>query len=117
MADLAATVGVRPDTIRYYERSGLLPPPGRTATGYREYEVAAVDRTALAEVPAEAPAILAVDAAIVFAPGARFVVASMNEGSPQTHFRVDHEGNILNGRTAKAVFDAWVPEGAVPEGW
>jgi hypothetical protein len=58
-----------------------------------------------------------VDAAIVFAPGARFVVASMNEGSPQTHFRVDHEGNILNGRTAKAVFDAWVPEGAVPEGW
>jgi beta-lactamase class A len=56
------------------------------------------------------------DAAIVFAPGARFVVASMNEGSPENHFRVDHEGNILNGRTAKAVFDAWVPEGVVPEG-
>lgn len=57
------------------------------------------------------------DAAIVFAPGARFVVASMNEGSPQRHFRVDQEGNILNGRTAKAVFDAWVAKGAVAEGW
>lgn len=58
-----------------------------------------------------------VDAAIVFTPGVRFVVVSMNEGSPQHHFRVDQEGNILNGRTAKAVFDAWVPEGAVPDGW
>lgn len=44
MSELAAAVGLRPDTIRYYERAGLLPPPGRTATGYREYEVAAVDR-------------------------------------------------------------------------
>ena len=44
VAELAAVVGVRPDTIRYYERAGLLPPPGRTATGYREYEDAAVDR-------------------------------------------------------------------------
>ena len=44
MAELAATVGVRPDTIRYYERAGILPPPGRTAAGYREYEAAAVDR-------------------------------------------------------------------------
>jgi DNA-binding transcriptional MerR regulator len=24
-----------PDTIRYYERAGLLPPPARTASGYR----------------------------------------------------------------------------------
>lgn len=53
-----------------------------------------------------------VDAAIVVAPDARFVVVSMNEGSPQAHFRVDHEGNILNGRVARAVFDAWVPAAA-----
>lgn len=33
VAELAATVGVRPDTIRYYERAGVLPPPGRTAAG------------------------------------------------------------------------------------
>jgi DNA-binding transcriptional MerR regulator len=44
VAELAAAVGVRPDTIRYYERAGLLPPPGRTAAGYRQYEPAAVDR-------------------------------------------------------------------------
>ncbi len=44
VAELAAAVGVRPDTIRYYERAGLLPPPGRTAAGYRQYGAAAVDR-------------------------------------------------------------------------
>jgi DNA-binding transcriptional MerR regulator len=44
VAELAAAVGVRPDTVRYYERAGLLPPPKRTAAGYRQYEAAAVDR-------------------------------------------------------------------------
>ena len=37
-----ATVGI--DTIRYYEREGLLPPPRRRASGYRDYDAAAVDR-------------------------------------------------------------------------
>jgi DNA-binding transcriptional MerR regulator len=44
VAELAAAVGVRPDTVRYYERAGLLPAPNRTATGYRQYPEAAVDR-------------------------------------------------------------------------
>lgn len=44
VAELAAVVGVRPDTVRYYERAGLLPPPHRTAAGYRQYAEAAVDR-------------------------------------------------------------------------
>jgi DNA-binding transcriptional MerR regulator len=44
VAELAATVGVRPDTIRYYERVGLLPAPVRTAAGYRSYDSVAVDR-------------------------------------------------------------------------
>jgi beta-lactamase class A len=57
------------------------------------------------------------DAAIVAAPGITFVVAAMNEGSPDSHFRVDHEGNVLNGRVGRAVFDAWVPPGAVPAEW
>lgn len=34
---LAAAAGVRRDTIRYYERTGLLPSPGRTSAGYRLY--------------------------------------------------------------------------------
>lgn len=44
VSDLAKRVGVSPDTIRYYERVGLLPPPARTATDYRSYDHSAVDR-------------------------------------------------------------------------
>lgn len=33
-----------PKTIRYYEEVGLLPDPGRTASGYRDYAEAAVER-------------------------------------------------------------------------
>ncbi len=44
VAELASAVGVRPDTIRYYERAGLLPAPERTVAGYRSYGTAAVDR-------------------------------------------------------------------------
>jgi DNA-binding transcriptional MerR regulator len=44
VAELADAVGLTPDTIRYYERAGLLPPPARTATGYRAYDAGAVDR-------------------------------------------------------------------------
>ena len=41
---LAKRVGVNIDTIRYYERNGLIPEPARRASGYREYEVADVRR-------------------------------------------------------------------------
>jgi DNA-binding transcriptional MerR regulator len=44
VAELAAASGVSPDTVRYYERAGLLPPPARTASGYRTYRPDAVDR-------------------------------------------------------------------------
>ncbi len=29
--------GVSPDTLRYYERSGMIPPVARTASGIRDY--------------------------------------------------------------------------------
>jgi MerR family mercuric resistance operon transcriptional regulator len=32
------------ETIRYYERIGLLPPPGRSAAGYRAYDQPDVER-------------------------------------------------------------------------
>lgn len=35
---LARSAGVGIDTIRYYEREGLLPPPRRRASGYRDYD-------------------------------------------------------------------------------
>jgi DNA-binding transcriptional MerR regulator len=41
---LAKRVGIGPDTVRYYEKVGLLPVPARTATDYRAYDEAAVDR-------------------------------------------------------------------------
>jgi DNA-binding transcriptional MerR regulator len=44
VAELAEAVGLSSDTIRYYERAGLLPPPARTAAGYRAYDAEAVDR-------------------------------------------------------------------------
>lgn len=44
---LATLAGVSTDTIRYYERRGLLPKPGRTAAGYRQYPESAVRRLAL----------------------------------------------------------------------
>ena len=42
IGDLAAAAGVSPDTLRYYERRGLLQPSGRRASGYREYPSASV---------------------------------------------------------------------------
>jgi DNA-binding transcriptional MerR regulator len=43
VAGLARRVGVRPDTVRYYERVGLLPAPPRTAGDHRRYDDGAVD--------------------------------------------------------------------------
>lgn len=37
IGDLARRVGIPIDTVRYYERNGLLPPPARRASGYRDY--------------------------------------------------------------------------------
>jgi MerR family mercuric resistance operon transcriptional regulator len=36
-AQAAAAAGVNPETLRYYERRGLLPPPARTLGGHRTY--------------------------------------------------------------------------------
>lgn len=41
---LAKAAGVGIDTVRFYERAGLLPPAPRTASGYRLYEMADADR-------------------------------------------------------------------------
>jgi MerR family transcriptional regulator, mercuric resistance operon regulatory protein len=41
-SEVAAQAQVKPQTLRYYERRGLLPEPERTASGYRAYSVDAV---------------------------------------------------------------------------
>lgn len=44
IGQLANESGVGVETVRFYERSGLLPEPPRTASGYRQYDQRAVDR-------------------------------------------------------------------------
>ncbi|MCY1158171.1 MAG: transcriptional regulator, MerR family [Citricoccus sp.] len=44
IGELAAATSLSPDTIRYYEKAGLLPDPARTPAGYRAYGPEAVDR-------------------------------------------------------------------------
>ena len=41
---LASLAGVSTDTLRYYERRGLLPRPPRDRNGYRRYPASAVAR-------------------------------------------------------------------------
>ncbi|TCO20364.1 Hg(II)-responsive transcriptional regulator [Kribbella steppae] len=42
-SELADRAGVNTETLRYYERRGLLDEPPRTPGGYRDYPVAAVE--------------------------------------------------------------------------
>ncbi|WP_349497496.1 MerR family transcriptional regulator [Crossiella sp. CA-258035] len=42
--ELAQQAGVNPQTLRYYERRGLLAPPARSTSGYREYPAEALLR-------------------------------------------------------------------------
>jgi MerR family mercuric resistance operon transcriptional regulator len=39
-AELARRTGANLETVRYYEKAGLLPAPPRTANGYRSYDTA-----------------------------------------------------------------------------
>lgn len=41
---VAERAGVSAKTLRFYEDEGLLPTPGRTSGGYRDYPAEAVDR-------------------------------------------------------------------------
>jgi MerR family copper efflux transcriptional regulator len=41
---VARGAGLAIDTVRYYEREGLLEKPARTAAGYRQYTAGAVAR-------------------------------------------------------------------------
>jgi DNA-binding transcriptional MerR regulator len=44
IGDLAAAANVPPETVRYYEKRGLLAPPARSANGYRTYDEAALNQ-------------------------------------------------------------------------
>lgn len=44
IGSVAEAAGVNVATVRYYERRGLIAEPGRTASGYRQYDGSAVAR-------------------------------------------------------------------------
>ena len=44
IGELARRADVAIDTVRYYERQGLLPAPERTLSGYRQYDESDVER-------------------------------------------------------------------------
>ncbi|MBG6226634.1 DNA-binding transcriptional MerR regulator [Arthrobacter sp. CAN_A2] len=44
IGDISAAAGVDRQTIRFYERQGLLPEPRRAPNGYRAYDEATIDR-------------------------------------------------------------------------
>lgn len=46
IGEIAAATGVDVETVRYYERQGLLPPPERRANGYRAYGESHLERLA-----------------------------------------------------------------------
>jgi len=44
IGELSKTTGLPVETIRYYEKIGLMPEPGRNASGYRQYRHDHLDR-------------------------------------------------------------------------
>jgi DNA-binding transcriptional MerR regulator len=44
IGEVAGLSGVSVDTVRFYERVGVLPPAARTASGYRDYGPETVER-------------------------------------------------------------------------
>ena len=47
IGEVARRTGVSPDTLRHYERHGLIPKPKRTAAGYRMYSPDVIERVRL----------------------------------------------------------------------
>ena len=47
IGEVAGQAGVTVDTVRFYERVGVLPSPARTESGYRDYEPGTIGRIRL----------------------------------------------------------------------
>ena len=47
IGEIAKRAGVTVDTVRFYERVGVLPAPARTESGYRDYEPETAERIQL----------------------------------------------------------------------
>ena len=47
IGEVARRAGISPDTLRHYERHGLIPKPKRTAAGYRMFSPDVIERVRL----------------------------------------------------------------------
>ena len=47
IGELAGRLGLAPETLRFYERRGMLPEPARMDSGYRDYDSADFERLRL----------------------------------------------------------------------
>jgi DNA-binding transcriptional MerR regulator len=47
IGEIAGQAGVTVDTVRFYERVGVLPAPARTESGYRDYAPETIERIRL----------------------------------------------------------------------
>jgi len=61
IGNLARKSGVSRDTLRFYERRGLLPKTQRTAGGFRVYPRETVDRLCIPKIPLDSGACSTMD--------------------------------------------------------
>lgn len=59
IGELARRAGTTTKTLRFYEQAGLVPPPDRTESGYRDYDAAVLDRLAFVKAAQAAGLTLA----------------------------------------------------------
>lgn len=87
IGEVAKRSGVTTKTLRFYEEAGLLVPPGRTSTGYRDYDDSALERLAF---------IRAAQAAGLTLAEIREVIAIRDSGRAPC----SHVGDLLDAKAA-----------------
>lgn len=80
IGELSRATGVDIETIRFYEKTGLLPPPAREANGYRDYGHPQLERLAFIRH------CRALDMSLA---DVGLLLAALNEGAPERLAAVD----------------------------
>jgi len=97
ISELAASARVNVETIRFYERKGILPQPPRTAAGYRQYSEA--DRWRLAFIRrGKALGFSLQEIAELLGAGEHRCVADVRRVATKRLERVEHDLDELTGR-------------------
>jgi len=87
IGELGEAVGIPSQTIRFYERRGLLPKPSRAANGYRDYDESTITRVRFIRA-AQAAGLTLVDI--------RSIIDLRDEG----HVPCAHVTTLIDGKLA-----------------